>query len=119
MTIIDTVPFTGDVKKFVRKLKDAVEPRITIPDDIKVFLPLNEIADDFGIDYDDDLVSLQTSESVMSRQGYCTAWVLYFIYQITLGRNVKDIYKYMILDKSNAAMTSRIMRWWKVRSEKI
>lgn len=117
ISLLDTAPIVESfitLHKLVHTLR--MRYRLTIPDSVVVRIPLNEVADEFDIPYTEPILSIQDAERQLARKGYCNAWSLYFTYQMALGKNVYDIYKYMILDNSNAAMTARIMRWWRRHS---
>lgn len=75
--------------------------------------PINEVADELYIEYDDPILSIQTSEKQLAKGGYCNAWVLYFIYNMAKNKTIDNIYKRLIVLGTNEAITAKIMRWWK------
>ena len=106
---VDTSPIILDSQLLLKRVKYILKTDIS--DAVEFSIPLNEYANAHSIEFASDVVNLQVMERIVSRFGYCNAWVLYFIFSYVEVR-VPFVKMFEKLLKGNNP-TGTIIEWWR------
>ena len=106
--VVDTTPVRIDPTILINTIKAYLGPLNLDTRYTYYEFPLNDLLSE----YKDRATGLQRVEGMLKIQGYCAAWVLYFIDQVfNNDREISDVYR-ELLDMSPVENTAMIIHWW-------